>query len=148
MSPKLEDILEIHLLGCAALDQTYHVEDVQQAERTDEDSRACCWLSVGYPGGGGGAEVAENTRSSFSRRALLIHENDYRRLFLPSDSPMALRSLSQLLGHSGWSLRHQCTDLHCADFEYSVHHLIFWGIFLERFFTTTGVFFSCPFTLS
>lgn len=47
ISPKLEDILEIHLLGCGALDQTYHVEDVQQAERTDEDSRACCWLSVG-----------------------------------------------------------------------------------------------------
>lgn len=47
-------MLEIHLLDCGTLGHRHHVEGGQQAERTDEDSRACCWLSVGYPGGGGG----------------------------------------------------------------------------------------------
>lgn len=61
ISLKLEDMLEIHLLGCDVLGHRNHMEGGQQAEQTDEDSRACCWLLVGHPGGGSGAEVHDST---------------------------------------------------------------------------------------
>lgn len=110
------------LFGCGALGHRHHVEGGQQAEQTDEDSRACCWLSVVTL-----EEVVEQRLPTITEAASATEwcwsMERYRRQFLSSDFPILLSwtknsitwTLYQLLTRSCWSLWHQCTELHYAD---------------------------------
>lgn len=126
-------MLEIHLLDCGALGHRHHVEGGQQAERTDEDSRACCWLAVGYPGGGcrqhqkqlqpqsdadpwndaGGCSFHQTLQYSWARLKPLLPGH-------------FISCLPAAAGHSDVSAQN-CT----MQTEYSVHHFVFWCIFPE-----------------